>query len=276
MDPKMFRLIDKQLIVMAPALGDEDFGSQGGDDDLGDEEEDPDDDDSDEEEDDDEEKDPDDDDSDEDEDDDEEDLGKLGKRSQKRIKKLLGENKSLKAELEEARKLGGNDGEAILSVATKAGILPRLLTKDLAEKIDRYESKKNALEYMQDLLDDDEQEEFEIGGKTYTRKQVKQRVRALKDEVEELKDDSKKGRQKAIDETRELVELGLAAKKAGWKPGKKGEGEEKGKGKKKAKPGKHKVHKTGKQKRTREVNWGEVDGDDDLEAMIAAQMRKGK
>lgn len=204
----------------------------------------------------------------EDEDEDEED-GRLGHRAQKRIKKLVGENKDLKRQLKEAQELGGEDGQAILSAATKAGIAPRLMSKELANGLNELAEKKNALGYFKDLLDSDE-DEFEIGGKEYSRRQLERKERTLTEEVHALELKFGKGRDKALEEAKTLFELGWAAKKAGWKPEEGG-----GKAKKKHKHDKPK-HKASHKKGGvhDETGYDGVEDDDSLEAMIAKSRRK--
>lgn len=200
------------------------------------------------------------------------DFERLGQRTQKRIKKLVAETKDLRKRLEEAQKLGGEDGKSILSAATKAGLLPRLMTKELAEGLDALESKKNALDYISGLLDGDE-DDFTIGEKEYTRTQLERKERALTAEVGGLEARFGKERDKVAEETKALLELGLAAKKAGWKPGKGGDPK---------KVRKHREEpqnvanrgKVGESKRR--IAYGDVEDDASLEAMIAAERSRKK
>lgn len=198
------------------------------------------------------------------------DLGELSQRTQKRIKKLVAEGKDLRRRLAEAQKLGGDDGPAILAAATKAGILPRLMTKELAAGLNALADKKNALAYFGKLLDGEE-DDFEIGEKTYTRKQLERKERALTAEIGELEARFGKSRDKAVEDARGLLELGLAAQKAGWKPGKGGET-------KKAKKPRHdepqRIVSRKKGASKRRVSFEDVGDDDSLEAMIVAERRK--
>ena len=200
------------------------------------------------------------------------DFEMLGQRTQKRIKKLVAETKDLRRRLEEAQKLGGEDGKSILSAATKAGLLPRLMTKELAEGLDSLDSKKNALGYISSLLDGDE-DDFTIGEKEYTRTQLERKERALTAEVSSLEAKFGSERDKVAEETKALLELGLAAKKAGWKPGKGGDPK---------KVRKHREEpqnvanrgKIGESKRR--IAYGDVEDDASLEAMIAAERSRKK
>ena len=283
MDPKLLKL--NGITYQTPYLGDDGEGGGGGNADAGDgddgdedtsddEDDDADDEESedgDEDEEDDEDSDEDGDDEDDEESDDEseeddEDFKKLSQRTTKRIKKLVGENKDLKQQLEEARKLGGDDGQAILSAATTAGVMPSLLTKEQAKGLGDLADKKNALEYFRDLLEG-EDDEFEIGGKTYTRRKLERKERTLTEEIHTLEARYGSVRDKAVEKARDLFELGLAAQKAGWKPGKKGETKKL----KTDKPKKTASHKTGGKPN---VSWEDVEDDDSLEAAIMAERRK--
>lgn len=282
MDPRLLKLMG--ITFQTPYAGDDGEGGGGGDADAvdgddgdedtsDDEDEDADDDESedgDEDEEDDEDSDEDDDEEDEESDDeseeDDEDFKKLSQRTTKRIKKLVGEVKDLKQQLEEARKLGGEDGQAILSAATTAGVMPRLLTKEQAKGLGDLSEKKSALEYFRDLLESDE-DEFEIGGTTYSRRKLERKERTLTEEIHSLEARYGSVRDKAVEKARDLFELGLAAQKAGWKPGKKGETKKL----KTDKPKKTASHKKGGKPN---VSWEDVEDDDSLEAAIMANRRK--
>ena len=284
MDPKLLKLIG--YTFQTPYAGDdgeeggggdpEESETEEGDEEDPDEDEDEDEDDEDSEDGDEDEEDEedseDDDDEEEDEeseDDEDEEDGKLGHRAQKRIRKLNGQVKDLKKQLEEAQKLSGEDGQAILSAATKAGIAPRLMSKELATGLNELAEKKSALGYFKDLLDSDE-DEFEIGDKQYSRRQLERKERTLTEEVHALESKFGKGRDKALEEAKTLFELGWAAKKAGWKPEEGG-----GKAKKKHKHDKPKnkaSHKKGGAHD--ESSWEGAEDDDSLEAMIAKKRRR--
>lgn len=284
MDPKLLKLMG--YTFQTPYAGDdgeeggggdpEESETEEGDEEDPDEDEDEDEDDEDSEDGDEDEEDEedseDDDDEEEDEeseDDEDEEDGKLGHRAQKRIRKLNGQVKDLKKQLEEAQKLGGEDGQAILSAATKAGIAPRLMSKELATGLNELAEKKSALGYFKDLLDSDD-DEFEIGGKQYSRRQLERKERTLTEEVHALESKFGKGRDKALEEAKTLFELGWAAKKAGWKPEEGG-----GKAKKKHKHDKPK-HKASHKKGGAhdESSWEGAEDDDSLEAMIAKKRRR--
>lgn len=288
MDPNLLKKLG--ITYMAPAVGDDgedgdgggDDGDQGegnvddGDDDDGDK---PDDDDPDDDETDDDDADGDDED-DEDEDGEEEDEGdeQLGKRAQKRIGKLVKERNSanaevkrLQKELENAQKLSGDDGKAILAAASRTGILPGLMTKDEAEAFTSMSRYPKVIENYQDWLDEHENgDEYGSGDNAMSYGQVKKRVRQLTAELEELKDEYG-GRQKELrQKVRKIFELGMKAYRKGEGAG----NEDNPKPKKKAKQ-KPSAHPHGKKPIAgnggKKKNWGEVDGNDAFVRMIASQ-----
>lgn len=202
------------------------------------------------------------------------DFERLGHRAQKRIKKLVAEAKDLRRQLEEAQRLGGEDGQSILSAAAKAGLLPRLVTKELADGLNALESKRSALSYIEGLLDGDD-DDFTIGDREYSRRQLERKERALTSEIDRLESRFGKDRDRAVEETKSLIELGLSARKAGWKPGKGGERKETAR-----KPREWPDASSGRGNKAgearRRVDYGDVDDDETLEAMIAAERSRRK
>lgn len=204
------------------------------------------------------------------------DFERLGHRTQKRIKKLVAEAKDLRRQLDEARRLGGEDGQTILSAAAKAGLLPRLVTKELADGLNALESKRDALSYIEGLLDGDD-DDFTIGEREYSRRQLERKERALATEVDRLESRFGKDRDRAAEETKALIELGLSARKAGWRPGKGGEGKETTARKPREWPDESSARGTKKPGEARQrLDYGDVDDDETLEAMIAAERSRKK
>lgn len=210
----------------------------------------------------------------------EEDEGdeQLGKRAQKRIGKLVKERNSanaevkrLQKELENAQKLSGDDGKAILAAASRTGILPGLMTKDEAEAFTSMSRYPRVIENYQDWLDEHENgDEYGSGDDAMSYGQVKKRVRQLTAELEELKDEYG-GRQKELrQKVRKIFELGMKAYRKGEGAG--DEGKKDPKKKAKQKPS---AHPHGKKpiagKGGKKKNWGEVDGNDAFVRMIASQ-----
>ena len=221
------------------------------------------------------------DDDDGDDDEAEDDDKDLGKGAQKRIRQLNermkaaeGRTKELEKQLEEAKKLSGDDGRALLAAAEATGILPGLMTKDEAEAFENIAEIPAVIERYQDWLDENERDaEFELGnGKTMSYGDVKKRVRKLRAQLDDLKDRYGDRRKELMAKVRGIFETGLAAQKAGWKPGgkktpakkkerKKLHDKPTGKNKPSAKPGK-------------KANWGDVDGEDSFIRAIAASNKE--
>ena len=218
-------------------------------------------------------------DGDDDEDgDDEEGKGKT--RSEKRIKKLLGRAKDaekrvkeLEGELEEAKKSGGDDAETYVAAAKAAGLLPGMLSKDLAGAIKRRSENDMLIARYEDWLDDEDNEELQIGDETWSRKKVRARLRELREENASLERRHGGEEEKLRRQVKELFELGKAALKAGWKPGKKDQ-KPAGKAKKatKDRPDGEKE----KPKAKSRANWGDATGESSLAALIERDMKRKK
>ena len=221
----------------------------------------------------------------EDGDGDEDGAGKgMGKRARQRIGKLTGEVKDLKRELEEARRMGGDDGKAILAAAETAGILPQLMSADEAKGIRELDSKTGAVKYLKKLLRSDD-DEFEIGGETRSRRWVQGELDDLMDEVGELRERYGAKRRELAEKSKEIFELGMAARKAGWKPGERSTrpgGRESGRGKGASSGASKLKHASGPKRKEptlarrkggkRSVDWGGVTDNASAEAMILAEM----
>jgi len=285
MNPRMLMLIHGISPVLQAPVGDEGGGvgddvnePEDQDEDVDDEDDDHDEDDDDEPEDQDEDVDDEDDDDEEDEDDDDKDLGK---GAQKRIRQLNermkaaeGRSKELKRQLEEAKKLSGDDGRALLAAAEVSGILPGLMTKDEATAFKDLAEIPKVIERYQDWLDDNNSDaELELGdGNTMSYGDVKKRVRKLRAQLDDLKDRYGDRRKELTAKVRGIFETGLAAQKAGWKPdAKKTPAKKKERKKLHDKP-------TGKNKPAAEsgkkANWGDVDGEDSFIRAIAASNKE--
>jgi len=221
------------------------------------------------------------DDDDDDDDDDDEGDKDLGKGAQKRIRQLVEQKntaqsrvKDLEKQLEEAKKLSGDDGRALLAAAEATGILPGLMTKDEAKAFQDIAEIPSVIERYQDWLDDaDREDEFELGnGKTMSYGDVKKRVRKLRAQLDDLKDRYGDRRKDLMAKVRGIFETGLAAQKAGWKPG--------GKKTPAKKNERKKLHDkpTGKNKPSvkpgKKANWGDVDGEDSFIRAIAASNKE--
>ncbi len=206
----------------------------------------------------------------------------LGKRAQKRIGRLIAERKeavsrlaAVKAELEQAKRLGGDDGKAILAAAEKSGILPGLMSADEARAFGVLEEYPAVIEGYRDWLDEHGVgDELEVGGRTMTYGEVKKRVRRLTDELGAAKDDYGERRKVLQRKVRKIFQLGLEAYRRGGaadgKVDKGGDDAKKGRVKPHERPNgpKPKAEATGR------TNWGSVKSDRDFVAMIAAQNKR--
>ena len=223
-----------------------------------------------------------DDDADEEDDDEDEGDGSLGKKAQTRIKKLIGRAKDaerrvkeLEGELEDAKKLGGDDAETFIAAAKSAGVLPSLMSKDLAQAIARREENHGLIAFYENWLDDEDNEELEVGDRTLTRKQVRARLRELRDDNERI--DRRHGsEEKSLQQkVRDIFELGRQAMKAGWKPGKKAAPQGDGpKGPKKKEPlDRPKSERSPARRKGGKVDWGSASGKNSLAALIQQSER---
>jgi len=219
-----------------------------------------------------------------DDDDDDEGDKDLGKGAQKRIRQLNermkaaeGRTKDLEKQLEEAKKLSGDDGRALLAAAEATGILPGLMTKDEAKAFQDIAEIPRVIERYQDWLDENERDaELELGnGSTMSYGDVKKRVRKLRAQLEDLKDRYGDRRKELTAKVRGIFETGLAAMKAGWKP----DGKKTPKKKTKKAPKEDRAEgirpSLAKKGRSR-VEDIEVEDEDSLEAYMAAENRREK
>ena len=211
-------------------------------------------------------------DDDEDGDEDEGEDSTFGKRAQKRIRQLIGRAKDaerrakeLEGELDDAKKLGGDDAETFIAAAKSAGVLPSLMTKDLAQAIERRDENRGLIAYYENWLDDEDNEELEVGNRTLTRKQVRARIRELRDDndlIERRHGAAEKSLQQKV---RDIFELGRQAMKAGWKPGAKKPPQKETKKEPLDKP---RSEKAPSRKKGGKVDWGSAGGKDSLARLI--------
>ena len=219
-----------------------------------------------------------------DDDDDDEDDKDLGKGAQKRIRQLVEQKntaqsrvKDLEKQLEEAKKLSGDDGRALLAAAEATGILPGLMTKDEAQAFQDIAEIPRVIERYEDWLDDAERDdEMDLGkGTKLSYGDVKKRVRKLRAQLDELKGRYGDRRKELTAKVRGIFETGLAAMKAGWKPD--GKKTPKKKTKKALKEDRAEGIRPSLAKKGRSrVEDIEVEDEDSLEAYMAAENRREK
>ena len=208
----------------------------------------------------------------------------LGARAKKRIGKLIAQRKeaesrvkALEGQLEEAKKLSGDDGRAILRAAESSGILPGLMTKAEAEAFTQMDQYRSVIAKYDDWLDDHgPDDELELSdGKTMSYAKVERRVRKLQSELADLKDEYGERRKELLKKVRRIFEAGVEALKTG---GKKSAGEPKKDDRKKKKLREKPTVETGQRHKRDGGNLDdfEVNSEDDLEAYIRAERRKQK
>ena len=133
------------------------------------------------------------------------------------------ERDGLKAERDElaqrAEKLGD---ETVLNAARSAGVLPELIEKGDAARIEQWGQSERSVEVFGEWLEDntDPEATLTIGDKEYTRAQVRDFKRQHQKKLHDLEDVPALLKTLKKD-TAEIMRLGMQAKKAGWKPGQK-------------------------------------------------------
>jgi len=139
------------------------------------------------------------------------------------------ERDGLKAERDELKQRVERLGdETLMRVANTTGLLPELVEKGDAARIDQYEKASRSVEVFGEWLEDntDVDAELTLNGQTYSRAQVREFKRQHQRRMQELADvPGLVNRVKR--ETADLIKLGLAAKKANWRPGQKAAGKPK-------------------------------------------------
>lgn len=198
----------------------------------------------------------------------------LGKRAQRRIGQLTGKVKDLERQLGEARALAGDDGRALIAAAESAGVLPGLMSRDEAKGFAELDSKTSVAKYLRKLLRSDD-DEFEIDGRTRSRRWVEGELDDINDELAELRERYGARRAELAGKTRKVLELGMAALKEGWQPGKgvARTKKEKGAPAQARRPAKRSVPGK-KEKAGRGTDWGAVTDEASAEAMILAELEE--
>lgn len=131
------------------------------------------------------------------------------------------ERDALKKERDELAERAARLGDpAAVRAAEAAGVLPELVGKGDAERIARYQESERSAEVFGDWLEDhaDAEDTLAIAGQSYTREQVREFKRAHQRRLKELSD-VPAVISKLRGDTAEVLRLGMAARKAGWKPG---------------------------------------------------------
>jgi hypothetical protein len=149
-------------------------------------------------------------------------IGKLtarAKTAEEKLAEAARERDELRQRVERV-----SDG-AILKAAEQAGVLPELLDKETATMISDWRTAKdqtNTLEaWLEDHSDPDDTMTLDAGGqqREYKRSEVAALKRQWKARMEATGEEAPARIREARQKTREVLALGLAALKAGWKPG---------------------------------------------------------
>lgn len=214
--------------------------------------------------------------------------GLLAKESRRRkeAERQLGE---ASRELEDFRKRYGEaDSETVLSAARSAGVMPELMTAAEADGVTKLDNAKANAKYFSRLMRRSG-EEFDVGGKKMSRADIEDSADYWEEEAEKLESRFSGVKARVAGAAQEIWRLGMAARKAGWKPGLKSEG-----GRMKAEGGKLKAEGGGRRPGGRtepddlraeprkrpgggRVDWGKVSrGELSLEDAIAQSERGGK
>ncbi len=130
------------------------------------------------------------------------------------------ERDAVKAERDELKQRVERLGdETVMRAAGAAGLLPDLIAKGDAARIDQYEQANRSVEVFSEWLEDhtDAEAELTIGERTYTRAQVRDFRRQHQKRIQELAEVPALI-ERVKRETAELIRLGMQAKKSGWKP----------------------------------------------------------
>jgi hypothetical protein len=145
---------------------------------------------------------------------------RIGKLTASR-KAAEAERDAMKAERDELKqRVDRVSDETVMRAATEAGVLPELVDKGDAARIEQYEKSSRSVEVFGEWLEDntDPEAELTIGEKAYTRAQVRDFKRQHQKKLAELSDVPVLLKTLKT-ETADIVRLGMQAKKAGWKPG---------------------------------------------------------
>jgi hypothetical protein len=132
------------------------------------------------------------------------------------------ERDAVKAERDELKQRVERLGdETVMRAAGAAGLLPDLIEKGDAARIDQYEQANRSVEVFGEWLEDntDPEAELRIGERTYTRAQVRDFKRQHQKRIQQELAEVPALIERVKRETAELIRLGMQAKKSGWKPG---------------------------------------------------------
>lgn len=146
-------------------------------------------------------------------------IGKEVRRRKEAEEKLRAREDELNALRE---RTDGEDSEVVIEAARTAGVMPDVIGKTTARGLQELSRARFWAEKLSDALDDsDGEDSVSIDGQEFDRKEVRAKARAWKREAARLEHRYGDVERKAKSQAMEIWRLGLAAKKAGWKPGQK-------------------------------------------------------
>src|SRR5574343_1461432 len=150
----------------------------------------------------------------------------VDQRIAKRVKaqrEAEGRAKQAEDELKSFREREDAEGsELVLEAAREAGVMPQMVRPEEAKGLTELSNARANVRAFDRMLDSDE-EEFTIGGQTLKRAEVKAQKRAWDDQAQRLERRYGSVEGRAREKALEVWKLGMAAQRAGWKPGAKAE-----------------------------------------------------
>jgi len=156
---------------------------------------------------------------------------KLTEKQQAAVDKRIGKEVAKRKALEERatqaetelkslrERADAEDADVVLNAANEFGVLPEVIGKGQAEGMLNLRRAKENQKFLRRALDRADGDEITIQGETYTRKQVKDSLYGYEEQVERLEPKFGGVEREAKKRMLEIVRLGQAAAKAGWKPG---------------------------------------------------------
>jgi hypothetical protein len=163
----------------------------------------------------------------------EDDQHKLPEKIQKQVDKRIGKEVAKRKVLEERatqaetelkalrERVDADDADTVLQAASEFNVLPEVIGKGQAQGMLDLRRAKQNVKALGRALEETDGDEIILQGKTYDRKSVKKALFDYRDEVERLEPKFGHLEHEAKKAMLEIVRLGQAAKRAGWKPGQK-------------------------------------------------------
>ncbi len=146
---------------------------------------------------------------------------RIGKEVAKR-KQIEERATQAETELKELReRVDADDADIVFQAASEFNILPEVIGKGQAAGMLELRRAKQNVKALERALDGAEGDEITIQGKTYDRKTVKQSLYDYRDDVERLEPKFGGIERDAKKRMLDIMRLGQAAQRAGWKPGQK-------------------------------------------------------